>query len=215
MLETIPMMGADEARQTLDGIKKDLHHARALLLDLYRREGWRALGYESFRACVTEEFGKGQSQLYRELRAAEVELNISPLGENDWLPERHARELAFLPPELQALIYEQAKQLGKVTAEGIRLLVMKMMEGLSAEKRAELIRRMEDQALAGGEEKEKKETNFVRMIDWIYTKPAKLEPLKEDCPAVAVILAALESIPPETFIAAKREVKEYRERHAV
>jgi hypothetical protein len=42
-------MSRDEARQCVVHIAHHLEAARALLLELYKREGWRALGYDSRR----------------------------------------------------------------------------------------------------------------------------------------------------------------------
>src|SRR5205807_1142448 len=61
-------MTRDEARQCVERINHHLDEARALLLDLYEREGWRALGYASWRECVAGEFPKWrQSYLYYQL----------------------------------------------------------------------------------------------------------------------------------------------------
>ena len=66
-------MSRDEARQCVVRIAHHLEEARALLLELYEREGWRALGYDSWRACVTAEFAESQATLYRQLTAARIE----------------------------------------------------------------------------------------------------------------------------------------------
>lgn len=108
-------MSAAEARRTIETIKSHLRSARARLLDLHRREGWRALGYASFRDCAQAEFEKSASQIYRELTAAQVEEDTgSPIGE---MPEYHARILARLEsPEDRKSAYERAKVIAK--AEG-------------------------------------------------------------------------------------------------
>src|SRR6202165_2595510 len=95
----------DEARQCVARIAHHLEQARALLLELYEREGWRALGYDSWRTCVVAEFSQSQTALYRQLTAARVERTISHNGKNGaTLPVLHALELAPLePPEQRAI----------------------------------------------------------------------------------------------------------------
>ncbi len=46
------LMTADDAPSAVTAINRHLHHARALLVDLYEQRGWVALGYTSWRACV-------------------------------------------------------------------------------------------------------------------------------------------------------------------
>jgi hypothetical protein len=71
-----------------------------------QREGWRALGYDSWRACMVAEFEQGKSQLHRILDAAQVEKNLlSPIGD---IPETHLREIASLEPEQQRKVYKEA-----------------------------------------------------------------------------------------------------------
>lgn len=92
----LPMTG-DEARQIVDRIKGHLNEARRLIYDLYQREGWRAMGYGSWRECVVAEFEQGENMLYRQLQAAEVEFilfdNCQKVGE---IPEGQLRPLAPL-----------------------------------------------------------------------------------------------------------------------
>jgi len=66
-------MSRDEAQQCVARIAHHLEEARALLLELYEREGWRVLGYDSWRACAVAEFAQSQTALYRQLTAARVE----------------------------------------------------------------------------------------------------------------------------------------------
>jgi hypothetical protein len=71
-------MSRDEARQCVVRIAHHLEEARALLPELYEREGWRALGYDSWRACVVVEFSQSQTALYRQLTAARVRAHHFP-----------------------------------------------------------------------------------------------------------------------------------------
>jgi hypothetical protein len=80
-----------------------------LFFDLYEREGWSALGYQSWRECVVAEFKQGQAYLYRQLKAAQTEKVISPKGENS-IPEKQLRPLTKLKgdPEAQREAWQKA-----------------------------------------------------------------------------------------------------------
>jgi hypothetical protein len=95
------LMTAEEARACCDKITMHLVVARNLIMDLYAREGWRALGYASWRECVTTEFGRHQSTLYRQLQAAQVEQNLFATCETETIPDSVLRALAPLSPEAQ------------------------------------------------------------------------------------------------------------------
>lgn len=82
-------MTREEAEGTVEKIRSHLHRARQLLLDLYEREGWRALGYDTFANCIEAEFTKSRSYVYREIAAAQLESGLDrEIGE---MPESHAR----------------------------------------------------------------------------------------------------------------------------
>jgi len=98
-------MSRDEARQCVARIAHHLEEARALLLELYEREGWRALGYDSWRACVTAEFAESQATLYRQLTAARIERTISHNEKSGArLPVLHALELVRQVAQVAAAI---------------------------------------------------------------------------------------------------------------
>ena len=92
-----PLMTEHEARDCVQRINSGLEDVRVQLLELYEREGWRALGYPSWRECATTEFHQSQAYLYRQLQAAQVESEISPIGEIGKIPESQLRPLATLP----------------------------------------------------------------------------------------------------------------------
>jgi len=128
-----PGMTRDEARGCVDAITAHMSGARAMLLELYERRGWQALGYSSWRHCVTTEFGQSEAFLYRQLAAAEVEQNLSPIGEIGALPESHLRPLVALrdEPEKQREIYQAAVDTapnGKITAAHIHQTVREYLE---------------------------------------------------------------------------------------
>ena len=131
-VDEVEMMTTEEARQCIEQINDNLKDTRDLLLELWQREGWKALGYNSWRACVTKEFRGKQAYLYYQLAAAKVERNISTLVENaedvkiGSIPERHLRPLASLPPHQQPGAYEKAIATapgGKVTTKHIEEVV--------------------------------------------------------------------------------------------
>ena len=96
----------------LDGIRGAVEQIKEDLLDLQEREGWRALGYTSWRACATAEFNKSQSQVYKLLTAAKVAKQISLMREIDeppQLPQRVAQQLTNVPEEVRPELFEAAK----------------------------------------------------------------------------------------------------------
>ena len=106
------MMTEAEARNTVTIITSYLDDARALLLELHEREGWRALGYDSWRTCALAEFGQSQSRLYQLLDAAKVDRALSTQVETTPIPEKVARVLApvlrHAGPAAVAAVYEYA-----------------------------------------------------------------------------------------------------------
>jgi hypothetical protein len=62
-----------DARSLLERIRAHINDARTLVLELYERKGWLALGYNSWRECVVAEFDQSKSHLYRLLDAARAE----------------------------------------------------------------------------------------------------------------------------------------------
>lgn len=119
------LMTADEARACVARATQHLNVARAELLELYEREGWRALGYDSWRACVTAEFSQSQSYLYYQLQAARTERELSTIVQPAELPslrEFHLRQIAELPaPERREVALELARQ--ELTSEQHRQLI--------------------------------------------------------------------------------------------
>ena len=121
--EIVEVMSTEEARICADAIRHNLGNLRKLVMELYERQGWIALGYSSWRDCVSSEFEFGQSHLYRLLDAARVEQNISPIGETVAIPESHLRPLVPLAPAAQRFVYQAAIDTapnGKLTAAHIQ-----------------------------------------------------------------------------------------------
>lgn len=126
----IQPMTETEARVLIEEIKSDISALGQKLLELHEREGWKALGYTSWRECVTHEFEFGQSHVYRLLDFARIERNLSPIGEEGYpLPagESVARPLALLDdPEEQRRVWQQAVDTapeGRVTARHVQNIV--------------------------------------------------------------------------------------------
>jgi len=130
-IEIRPMI-YKEAREVVDKINANMNNVRYLVLDLYEREGWSALGYGSWRECVTAEFKNSQAYLYRQLEAAQAEKVISPIGENE-IPESQLRPLTKLRdnPEQQREAWQKAVETapdGKITAAHVSKVVREMTE---------------------------------------------------------------------------------------
>lgn len=104
------MLSKEEARQIVTNINRRMEQSRKDLLELYDREGWRALGYRNWEACAKAEFGGSAAQMYRLLSAAQIERAIdSPIGE---YPESHLREVAKLDtPDQQKQALERADEI--------------------------------------------------------------------------------------------------------
>lgn len=93
---TIKPMIFKEARELVDKINANMNNIRALILDLYERDGWTALGYATWRECVTAEFKQSERYLYKQLKAAQTEKNICTIGQKEEIPESQLRPLTKL-----------------------------------------------------------------------------------------------------------------------
>ena len=126
-------MTVEEARTCADQINANMTNIRVLVLALYERKGWAALGYNSWRDCVVKEFNQSQSYLYQQLGAAQTARNISAIAENsDMIPESQLRSLVKLKdnPERQREVWRQAVAIapdGKVTAAHVSKTIKGMM----------------------------------------------------------------------------------------
>jgi hypothetical protein len=128
---TIKLMTDREARECVAKINANLTDIRHLVLELYEREGWTAMGYASWRECVTAEFNQNERYLYRQLEAAQTAKQICPLGQKEEIPERQLRPLTKLRdnPEAQKEAWQRAVETapeGKVTAAHVASVVKEM-----------------------------------------------------------------------------------------
>lgn len=129
-LLAVNQMTADEARRCVSDINSGLVTIRVRLLDLYEREGWKALGYLSWRDCATNEFDFSQTRVYELLAAAEVERDISDVSAiaetstiHRFIPEGVLRPLADLEPEERRDVWKMAEASapnGKITAAHVQ-----------------------------------------------------------------------------------------------
>lgn len=134
---TMTAMSEAEARACVTAIVGHLTSARALLLDLYEREGWRALGYASWRECAAAEFGESERQLYRQLEAAQTEQVVCPNGQIGTIPESHLRPLTALrdDPDAQRAVWQEVIETapsGRVTQAHVRAAVEHRIDPLKS-----------------------------------------------------------------------------------
>ena len=127
---TPKMMTPEEARKRVNTINASMNNIRVLLLDFHDREGWKALGYESWTDCVEKEFEQGRRQIFRQFQAAQIEQNINDSAktecQDDTIPEAQLRPLAAVAPEDQPTVYQLAKETapeGKLTAAHVEKTV--------------------------------------------------------------------------------------------
>jgi hypothetical protein len=111
-----------------------MNDVRQLVYDLYTRDGWSALGYQSWRECVTMEFKDQQRYLYYQLEAAQTEKNICTNVQKPQIPESQLRPLTKLRdnPAAQREAWQKAVETapdGKVTAAH----VYKIVKGMTME----------------------------------------------------------------------------------
>lgn len=121
-------MSADEARMRVDAIRGAVISIRQHLYELWSRQGWKSLGYESWHACVQAEFNQSESYLYRQLEAAKVEREILPEEEQGRMPESQLRPFLQLPSGQRTEVFKEAKETapeGKLTAKHIEQVVAK------------------------------------------------------------------------------------------
>jgi hypothetical protein len=164
------LMSRAEAQRCVDRIKSHLDSAREELLRLYDGEGWRALGYASWRACVTAEFGQSQTELYRQLQAARIERVVSPNGKPGEIPASHLLPLSDLPKASQATVWERVQVTpGKVTARKVEATVRRYTEGEVLAAEAELL---EQDALMDAVERQ---ADFASKLDRAFTRCGTLE----------------------------------------
>lgn len=125
------LLSADRARLLTDEVKADAQSLWGKLVDLYEGRAHIALGYSSWHAYFTAEFGLGRDTAYKALDAGRVSrvLADSTNGRTELRIERHARELSPLLSEPEALCeaWEEAVEEtgGRPTAVAVREAVQR------------------------------------------------------------------------------------------
>ncbi len=106
----VVLMNAFEARDAATEIRAKFGDLRQTIHQFDVREGWRALGYDSFRHWAMAEIDQVSiRQVYRLLAAAEVETNLGvTIGHT---PESQLRPLAQLEPGAQREAWDRAGEL--------------------------------------------------------------------------------------------------------
>ena len=115
------IMSEAEAKDCLGLIKENLGCAASSMQQLRDREGWRSLGYKSWKECCREEFQRSPSYAFRLIEAEKLKSKTLPIGnavlEN--LNEYQARALKNVPEADIPKVIEIAKSSGPVTAKSI------------------------------------------------------------------------------------------------
>lgn len=91
------MMDKTQAKEARDKINNHMGSAVALLKDFYHREGWKALGYKSFKDCAEKEFGHGRARVYQLLNEGKIQSELQESGPMPALSSRATRELGAAP----------------------------------------------------------------------------------------------------------------------
>lgn len=145
-IETLPMT-AEEARQYVGWINSCLDDARAYLLELYERQGWRALGYDSWHACIQAEFRLSRTRVYQLLDAAHAERVLLESADTKQstmvdcstrrpIPERELRPLVPLAkedPEAARMVWREAQETAQ--EQGMKLTAVIVEEKVEEHRR--------------------------------------------------------------------------------
>lgn len=110
---TTVLMTADEARNCVARIRMSIESARRDILDLHDREGWKALGYATWRDCASAELGMSVATVYRYLEAATIEreTDFSQIEKNEPIPTTQLQALKDTPPDQRPAVIERANEI--------------------------------------------------------------------------------------------------------
>jgi hypothetical protein len=132
------VMTPQEAERCLQQIRDKTAELKDLVYELWSREGWRALGYDSFHACIQDRMGKSASTLYRLKDVKEFELMLLERGEDEQAKSSHVREYRKLPDaNTQFQAYQRAREIAQQegkkqpTAENAREAVVQVQNELA------------------------------------------------------------------------------------
>jgi hypothetical protein len=129
--DTITARTVDEYRQLTQVARTALAEARMALIIIHQEEGWRLMGYNSFREYIAAEFPEYSHQhLYRQVNAGLLESSVSPIGESlvGRHPESHMRAITetLSDPQDQHEAYWQAQEAGAGTAEEYKMIAARL-----------------------------------------------------------------------------------------
>jgi hypothetical protein len=117
-IQIVTPMTTDEARAHVQAVNTAAADMGRHLLELKEREGWRALGYANWTACLQNEFGYSRQHLYDLMDAAPVQERLS--GTPYKLSTRAAVALAAYDADLQpAILRTAAARYGKLTESNV------------------------------------------------------------------------------------------------
>lgn len=112
-------MTTNEARTAVDQINRHASEIGRLLLDLKERDGWRALGYDTWTACLRQEFVQSRQWLYVLMKAAPVQERMAEQGYR--LSVETASTLAGFPDHLQEnIVRATEKRYGAITTSRLQ-----------------------------------------------------------------------------------------------
>jgi len=186
-------MSKEEARDKTEQIRTNIASTRYLLLEMHDREGWKVLGYGSWREYGQIEFGYSERRIYQLALAARVEKNLCTIVQKDKpILEGQLRPLTKLgTPELQQEAWQKAVETapdGKITARHVSKVVGEIMhENIRKEvgKKGKKMRQIIDETERMDEDFKHAfdafywEVQRVRMEDWKTTsKEAALRCVK-------------------------------------
>lgn len=112
-ITVIEPMTREEAQQHVDAIHVAASNIGRHLLEIKQREGWRALGYETWTAFLIKEFSYSRKHLYELMNAATVE-GLLPEGNT-----KAAYALTRFDANLQPAIAEIAKSAAEVRGRDV------------------------------------------------------------------------------------------------
>lgn len=120
----LPVMTEDEARETDRLIKRHINTTRYLLLDMRDRQGWKALGFESFGEYGKQSLGYEKAYLTQLADAGEISLQLGYDAQfamaNSVPKERHLRPLAAVPAESRREVWEAANATANEAGEKLK-----------------------------------------------------------------------------------------------
>jgi len=140
--KNVTPMTEDEARVAVDEIHSRVKALRQKLVELYRRQGWKALGYATWKEFSEGEFKRDRRNSYYLVEAAEVEGNLIESGIEPrkifHVPDSQLRAIGEAPITLQKKAFEQLLEFqkvdGRVTAKDAEAAVASVYPNASLNK---------------------------------------------------------------------------------